>query len=80
LRRQDDEEIHGLRAERHDLRAICQKSFLIDSSKGPKLRTRADRSLDILVHAGSRGDLARDSALAPPAGRALTKGLSEQPA
>jgi len=26
LRRQDDEEIHGPRAERHDLCAICQKS------------------------------------------------------
>jgi hypothetical protein len=34
----------------------------------------------ILVSAGSQGDLARDSAFASPVGRALTKGLSEEPA
>ena len=36
--------------------------------------------LRLFVHAGYRGDLVRDSALAAPFGRTLTKGLSEEPA
>jgi len=39
LLHQDDEEIHGVRAEWHDLCAIARSTFPIDNSKGPKLRT-----------------------------------------
>ena len=43
-------------------------------------RSVADRSREILVSAGSQGDLARDSAFASPAGWTLTKSPSEEPA
>jgi len=38
-----------------------------------------DRSREILVSAGSQGDLARDSSFASPAGWTLTKSPSEEP-
>jgi hypothetical protein len=55
----------------------CRSTLSLLESSG---LCRADRSWDILVHGGSQGDLARDSALASPVGRTLTKGLSEEPA
>jgi hypothetical protein len=39
LLHQDDEDIHGARAERYDLCAVVRSLLPIDSSKGPKLRT-----------------------------------------
>jgi hypothetical protein len=44
------------------------------------LRSRADRSWEIPVSAGSQGDLARDSEFASPAGWTLPKSPSEEPA
>jgi len=39
LAHQDDEEIHGTRAERYDLYGIVRSLFSIDRSKGAKPRT-----------------------------------------
>src|ERR1700722_7167669 len=41
---------------------------------------RVDRSWNALVHDGSGDDLVGNSTLTSPIGRALTKGLSEEPA
>jgi hypothetical protein len=76
----DDEEIRGARTERYDPCAICQKHASDRQFERAEAQDFADRSWDILVHAGSPGDLARDFALASPTGRTSTKGLSEEPA
>ncbi len=78
----DDEGIHehARRAVR-PLRQLSEVYFQSKVQKGRGSgRARADRSWNIFVHAGTGGDIARDSALAAPVSRTLTKGLSEEPA
>src|SRR6266571_2896243 len=67
----DDEGIHehARRAVR-PLRQLSEVYFQSTVQKGRSSGlSRADRSWNIFVHAGTGGDIARDSALASPVGR-----------